>query len=492
MKLQRIYRLHNILRVRRGRPIATEDLRDKLECSRSTLYRALAYLRDYLYAPVSNVPGSGYYYDQRVPEFELPGVWFGTAELEALLLSNHVVEQLQPGLLRSEIAELRGKIRDVLDAGTRSSRRFPTNRVRILAAHPRRVETRQLGPVITAVLERRKLAFTYASRTTGTVGERTVSPQRLICYRSHWYADCHDDARKALRTFAVDRMDEVRVLADAALDLPDAELDAAFTASYGIFAGPARHTAHLVFNAKHARWVADEVWHPDQFGQHHSDGSYELAVPYADHRELVGEILRHGSGVTVVGPASLVTAVRERLTAAAAIYKKWEIGKVRNVEGGKTDKLSEIGHGQVPFMGNDSPAASVSFARVTQRATVSFAQLRRVGLGDDRPNADSAARALLVAFGLHAHQLAFGRGFALRSGAELRPRSSSAEWLGDDGDEECDFGGADSTLALLQEAKNHARAVGVPLDGWDQPQVQLRPKANLRKAIMSTWPELGD
>ena len=53
---------------------------------------------------------------------------------------------------------------------------------------------------------------------------------------------------------------------------------------------------------------------------------------------------------------------------------EWEIGKGEKVEGGKKDKLSEIGHGQVPFMGPDAPAAAVSFARVTQRATVSFAQ----------------------------------------------------------------------------------------------------------------------
>ena len=62
---------------------------------------------------------------------------------------------------------------------------------------------------------------------------------------------------------------------------------------------------------------------------------------------------------------------------------EWEIGKGEKIEGSKKDKLSEIGHGQVPFMGNEAPAAAVSFARVTQRATVSFAQLRRISLGPD-------------------------------------------------------------------------------------------------------------
>ena len=171
---------------------------------------------------------------------------------------------------------------------------------------------------------------------------------------------------------------------------------------------------------------------------------------------------------------------------------RWDVGKGEKVEGGKRDRLSELGHGQVPFMRGEAPPAAVSFVRVTQRATVSFAQLRRVALGDDRPEADAAARALLVALGLHAHQLAFGRGFALRSGAELRPRATTTTWLGSESDEACDLRDAEGTRTLLQSAREHAGSAGVPLDGWGRPPKMLKPKANLRAAIRSTWPELAD
>ena len=169
----------------------------------------------------------------------------------------------------------------------------------------------------------------------------------------------------------------------------------------------------------------------------------------------------------------------------------WEVGKGAKIAGAKSDKLSEIGHGQVLFMGNDASAAAVSFARVTQRATVSFAQLRRVGLGGDSSAADAAVRALLVALGLHAHELAFGRGFALRSGAELRPRSTTATWLGAKGDDTIDLGGVETTRALLGSAREHAASCAVPLDGWGAPATTLTPKANLEAAIRSTWPELA-
>ena len=170
----------------------------------------------------------------------------------------------------------------------------------------------------------------------------------------------------------------------------------------------------------------------------------------------------------------------------------WDVGKGAKIAGGKNDKLSEIGHGQVPFMGADAPAAAVSFARVTQRATVSFAQLRRVSLGTGATDSDAAVRALLVALGLHAHQLAFGRGFALRSGAELRPVNSTVTWLGGQGDEPCDIAGAAATAELLHATRARAATLDVPLEGWKPEPKVLTPKANLRKAILATWPELAD
>ena len=137
-------------------------------------------------------------------------------------------------------------------------------------------------------------------------------------------------------------------------------------------------------------------------------------------------------------------------------------------------------------MGNDAAASAVSFQRVTQRATVSFAQLRRVTLGGKAPTeADAAARALLVALSLQAHHLAFGRTFALRSGADLRPSATAVTWLGGSGDEACDVGGAEATRALLASARSHAESVGVPLDGWGRDPVTLRPGNALAKAIRS-------
>jgi CRISPR-associated protein Csb1 len=235
------------------------------------------------------------------------------------------------------------------------------------------------------------------------------------------------------------------------------------------------HLGRKRHNHKHARaWVSEIIgWQP--------------AADDTKVMGLKGDPLNLNlSG----GEDAAVTADGDDLTT-------WALGRGQAVERGKSSKLSAIGHGQVPFMrdGADSSpaAAAVSFQRVTQRATVSFAQLRRVSLGRDASReADAAARAVLVALGLHAHQLAFGHAFALRSGADLRPADTTVTWLGSAGDETCELGGAEATRDLLATARAHAESVDVPLDGWGQPPMVLRPGAALAKAIRSTWPDLDD
>lgn len=150
-------------------------------------------------------------------------------------------------------------------------------------------------------------------------------------------------------------------------------------------------------------------------------------------------------------------------------------------DGKKAGAISNIGHGQVPA---DSGLAPVSFQRISQRATLSFPQLRRVRLGDGfSDDQDAAARTLIAALGLHAHQIAFGRPFALRSGTDLVSADKAARLDSAD----VSIG---STADLLQEALEAARSLDVPTGGWDADPVTLTPNKALTAAIRATWPDL--
>ncbi|HEY6001178.1 MAG TPA: transcriptional regulator [bacterium] len=316
----RVFKLHETLRTSRA-AVSRAQLQERLECSRATVARVIGQLRDFFGAPIEYDRRAGGYHYAPAEEgpWELPGLWFNASELHALLAAHQLLANAQPGLLEGDLAPLRGRIERLLQARGIGGGDV-ARRVRILRMAARRTDPEHFRAVAGAVLSRKRLRLLYHGRARDAQTQRVVSPQRLTHYRDNWYLDAWDHERKALRSFSVDRIRAARPLAQAAREIPDARLDEYFATAYGIFAGRPRNTAVLRFTPEAARWVADEAWHPAQQGRFDGDGCYILEIPYADARELVRDILRHGPEVTVVAPSTLREQVAARLREALARY----------------------------------------------------------------------------------------------------------------------------------------------------------------------------
>lgn len=319
-KFDRVYQLHNIFSGRRT-AIPLSELTSRLECSRPTVFRLMAVLRDHLGAPVEYVKDQGGYAYRRDggnAAYELPGLWFSAEELQAIIVFDRLFESLEPGLLSEHLAPLSRRVAELLEH-RRLGLTEVARRIRVLASAARAPGS-SFHVVAAATLQCTKVSIEYRGRSRGQVTRRTLSPQRLVHYRDAWYLDAWCHLRKALRTFSVDRVARAEPLGEPADTIEDAALDEHLASAYGIFAGRADKTAVLRFSEARARWVADERWHPKQKGQFLTDGRYELRVPYRDPRELAMDLLRHGPEVEVVAPASLRDFVVDSLRAALDQY----------------------------------------------------------------------------------------------------------------------------------------------------------------------------
>ena len=197
-----------------------------------------------------------------------------------------------------------------------------TQRIRLLSIAARRKNPRHFQAVAHAVLQRHRLRIDYYNREHDQTSHREISPQRLAHYRDNWYLDawCHD--KKSLRSFAVECIRTVEPLTKPAKAIAESTLNRELASSYGIFAGQPHATAVLRFTAKRARWVAEEIWHPEQQSRWLEDGRYELRLPYSDDRELLMDILKHGAEVEVVAPDALREAAKNMLEVAASQYRR--------------------------------------------------------------------------------------------------------------------------------------------------------------------------
>jgi predicted DNA-binding transcriptional regulator YafY len=319
-KFDRVFQLHAILSGRRT-AVPLEDLMARLECSKATVHRIISIMRDYLHAPI--VAGhDGYRYEPTdAPEaYQLPGLWFTAPELYALAVVQRMLNDLGNGLLEEHLKPLTLRLQKLakhqrLNLGEAASRlRFPA------------IANRPVGPAFqvatSATLQRRKLWFEYHARSSNERTEREVSPQRIVHYRESWYLDAWDEARNALRSFAIDRITRPAIVDERAIDVEESLLDAHYASAYGIFGGVADKLAVLRFSAERSRWVADERWHPEQRGEWLPDGRYELRIPYRDSRELVMDIMRHGAHVQVIEPAELREEVVRELRAALELAQR--------------------------------------------------------------------------------------------------------------------------------------------------------------------------
>ncbi len=328
----RLYRIETLIRARGH--VSFKTLLEELEVSPATLKRDLEYLRSRMGAPIEyDRDQNGYCFGTAAyagAKHELPGLWFDEAELYSLLMAQQLLAGLDSdGLLSRHLQPLLDRIHDLLksgaegvgpDGGEAAAQRL-MKRVKIVSALRRPVPSRFFERVSTALLTRQRLQLRYLTRARREVGEREVSPQRLVHYRNTWYLDAWCHRVDALRRFALDAIEDATVLADRpARDVAMKKVQDAMDAGYGIYAGGTQRWAVLRFDVKAAQWAGREEWHPAQEGRWLADGRYELRLPYVDDTELVMDVLRQGEQVQVLSPPELVQAVRQRLAAAAALY----------------------------------------------------------------------------------------------------------------------------------------------------------------------------
>jgi len=316
-RTERFYKINELLRANKGVSFAT--LLATLETSRSTLKRDLKYLCERLNSPVVYCRHLGGYRLETPTAanqhpHELPGLWFSATEIHALLTMQQLLAGLDAGgVLNTHIAPLMQRINALLGPEGNLEAAELRQRVRIIRLAQRSLGARHFEQVATALAQRKRLHIAYTARGNGSTTERDISPQRLVHYRDNWYLDAWCHFRQGLRNFALDAIVRLEPLGEPALEVSAAQLSTTFGPGYGIFSGGAVRWARLRFSPERARWVAQEQWHAEQSGKFERDGSYLLRLPYTDHRELIMDILKHGTHCEVLGPLSLRRVVGDEV-----------------------------------------------------------------------------------------------------------------------------------------------------------------------------------
>lgn len=309
--------------LRDKRAVSSKALMSRLGVSISTLKRDLDYMKDRLEAPIEwDRDLNGYRYDdaESGKPFALPGFWLHADEIHALLMMRALLSTLGSDLVSSLVAPFVSRLERLIKENGINPETVG-DRFRVQSLEIRRPEPETFGRLATAAIQRKQAHIRYFNRAANTSSDRTVSPQRLIFHRGKWYVDAWCHMRRGLRRFAIDATGNVEVLDEPAKELVEGRDAESIVEGYGIFGGKAVDTARLRFSSRRTRWVVNDQWHPKQTSELQADGSLLVEFPYGDDRELIRDLLRHGSDVEVLGPASLRERLSEEIGRMSALYR---------------------------------------------------------------------------------------------------------------------------------------------------------------------------
>lgn len=236
-----IERMTKIVRfIRKRSSVSMAFLKEELEVSEASIKRDIEFLRERLGCPLEwDRSQRGYVIrDEQAGggRFELPGIWFDSSEVFALLTMLHLVDGVQPGLLEEHIGPLKTRLRDMLAEGAKSAKSIE-NKLKLIHFAPRKVEPKHFQLVAGALLEGKRLNLQYWNRSQKEQTTRIISPQKLVHYRENWVLDAWCHTRNALRIFALDAIESVHVLDEAAVEVSPEAMQEHFRSGYTLTLG---------------------------------------------------------------------------------------------------------------------------------------------------------------------------------------------------------------------------------------------------------------
>ena len=308
-RVARIIAIVSLGRYPTCRQIATE-----MEVSERSIRRDINDLRTQRDCPLEyDDKRHGWYFTRPVSEFAPMQLSLG--ELVALFVAEKSMEPLRGTKMHRLVSEGVRKIRAACPEAAEVKWADLGAAFSMKASGSLKSDITIFTKLVNAVTNHQELAFQYHSLKGKTRELRRVQPYHVEQANNGWYLKARDLKHGEIRTFALQRMTDVEVLAkrfqrDPAFD-PAAHNDTGFGVwSYSADSKP--FEVCIRFTGWAARVVAERNWHPtQQIKLLKRDGTeIEFRARLCGLKEITRWVLSHGRHARALAPKKLRDAVQ--------------------------------------------------------------------------------------------------------------------------------------------------------------------------------------
>jgi len=202
------------------------------------------------------------------------------------------------------------------------------------------VWTKVFAALTTAWAERRKVQIRYTKEDGQTI-ERVVWPLFIepTPAAHSLYLIAHDEKRRGLRVFRMERISSVVVLEQRFSPPLGSSLHKLLGHAWGIWTSDHPVEVVLRFMPRVAARVVATTWHESQEVRELADGAVELRLVIAEPTEIRPWILGWGRECEVIEPAKLRESILDELEDAVTAYQKVQ-GRPANGRGRRFKTLT--------------------------------------------------------------------------------------------------------------------------------------------------------
>lgn len=307
--------------VRAGKFPSTKMLSKTCGVSVRTIERDIQFMKENLHAPIYlDAAAGGYAYGD--PTFRLPVPLFAEGELVAFYLAERVLAQYAGTPLHHRLASAFRKIAMFLPEEISIE---ISELAEPFSFHPGPVRGKGDEEIFDhlnrAAAGRKTVAMSYFSQSRNTVTRREVDPYHLQNYQGDWYliGFCH--WRRAMRDFALTRIQSLEVLEKTFAIPADFNMHAYLRNQFGIEKGGAPQEVIVKFSPSQARWMIEKIWHSTEQKLPQPDGALILKMHVPVTSELKRWVMSYGRDVEVIEPAELREMVKREIDELAERYR---------------------------------------------------------------------------------------------------------------------------------------------------------------------------
>lgn len=321
-KYSQAARLHDTIRLIESRHgISIEELAEESGVNRRTIHRDLNAISDAGYPLTAEWSGDRKLYRFITGFRDVPPISFSLQELLTLYFLRSSLEILQGTPFHDDLAAIFRKVNSVLPPRY-AAHLERISRITIPLLQGRRdysAAAAILSGLRRALLYQNRIELLYRAPSKKRAERYSVDPYTLVFYKGGLYLLGFAHKRKAVRTFAVERIASLETGRER-FDLPhDYRPEERFRGAFGIVDEEPFHV-RVKFAPQIAHAISGRSWHPSQKLRKTGDGGAELSFSAGGRLEILSWLLSYGSMAELLEPQELRQELARTTAEMAALY----------------------------------------------------------------------------------------------------------------------------------------------------------------------------